>query len=99
MGQTLSHRGTRSSKRRRLKRGPIASVVWDSRDLTVIRLYVGFTAKEALRIFLSELRNQFPPNHDDSVDEISKAIDRYKIEQLSGANVIIRRRMEDEVNV
>jgi len=88
----------RSSRReRRLKRGPIASVVWDTKDLEIIRVYVGFSAKETLRIFLSEIRNEYPPENDDSSGELLRALDRYKIEEIKGANVVIRRRIEEVV--
>ncbi len=82
-------------RERRLKRGPIASVVWDTRDLEIIRVYVGFSAKETLRIFLSEIRSEYPPENDDSTSEFLKALDRYKIEEIRGQNVVIRRRVEE----
>lgn len=83
-------------RERRLKRGPIASVVWDTKDLEIIRVYVGFSAKETLRIFLSEIRSEYPPENDDSASELLKALDRYKIEEIKGNNVIIRRRVEED---
>ena len=88
----------RLRKRNRVKSGPRAAVVWDTKDLEVVRVYVGFSAKEALRIFLDELKGYYPTEDDDSYTELSKALDRYKIEELTGANVIIRRRYEEQIS-
>lgn len=70
-------------------------MVWDTRTLEIYRVYLGFTAREALRIFLHELRGEYPPEYDDSKMEMDKALDRYKIEQVSGDNVVIRKRIRE----
>ncbi len=91
MGRIFSQKKKRPRRRRS---GPIASVVWDTFDLSVIRVYIGFTSKEALRFFLQELKGLHPPEYDDSLSELQKAVDRYKIEEIHGENVIMRRSLK-----